>query len=567
MEIGFFEIDVLGKLHADLFLLVLYSGGELEFSFLDLIMGLKKYGAYVVGLNSNNMLEGPSYLVSRNLLSSCEQESKWIYNPFRLIELSKSKSNSNSNSNLKNKRRLEDEEEITLRKSSKISEDAVDGGEGQRVVHDVSHARADQSNDQRRAGDNSDRSKDIHQVEDQSDESDRSSNQHQEEEEADDSDQPNDEHWAMEDSDQSNDQQQAGDYSDYSSLIHQLGRDISINCLLRLPRSDYGSIGSLNRSFRSLIRGGELYRLRRQMGIVEHWVYFSCNLLEWEAYDPNHKRWMHLPRMTSNDCFMCSDKESLAVGTELLVFGKEITSQVIYRYSILTNTWSSDLKMNEPRCLFGSASLREVAILAGGCDLSGNILSSAELYNSETGTWMTLPTMNKARKMCSGVFMDGKFYVIGGIGTGNPKMLTCGEVYDLETGVWTEIPDMFPARNAGAAAAGAPTATEAPPLVAVVNNTLYAADYAEKEVRKYEKERNEWITIGRLPERAVSMNGWGLAFRACGDRLIVIGGPRALGGGMIELNSWVPSEGPPQWDVLARRPSGSFVYNCTVMGC
>lgn len=38
MEIGFFEIDVLGKLHTDLFLLVLYSGGELEFSFLDLIV-------------------------------------------------------------------------------------------------------------------------------------------------------------------------------------------------------------------------------------------------------------------------------------------------------------------------------------------------------------------------------------------------------------------------------------------------------------------------------------------------------------------------------------------------
>lgn len=502
--------------------------------------------------NSGNMLEGPSYLVSRDLPSSCEQESKWIYNTFRLIELSS------------NKRRLEDGEDITLRKSSRLS-DCVEGGEGCRVGHDVSHARADQSNDKRQDGDDSDQSNDPHQAEDQSDDfdSDQSNDQNQEE---DDSDHSDDEHQPRDDSEQSNDQQQGGDYSDCSSLIGQLGRDISINCLLRLPRSDYGSIASLNRSFRSLIRGGELYRLRRQMGIVEHWVYFSCDLLEWEAYDPNNNRWMHLPRMTSNECFKCSDKESLAVGTELLVFGKEIISHVIYRYSILTNTWSSGMKMNMPRCLFGSASLGEIAILAGGCDPHGNILRSAELYNSETGTWMTLPSMNKARKMCSGVFMDRKFYVIGGIGTGNPKILTCGEVYDLETGTWTEIPDMFPARNGGAAA-DAPTASEAPPLVAVVNNTLYAADYAEKEVRKYEKKRNEWITIGSLPERAVSMNGWGLAFRACGDRLIVIGGPRALGGGMIELNSWVPNEGPPRWDLLARKRSGSFVYNCTVMGC
>ncbi|OMO88709.1 Kelch repeat type 1 [Corchorus capsularis] len=353
-----------------------------------------------------------------------------------------------------------------------------------------------------------------------------------------------------------------------SLLIHQLGRDMSINCLLRCSRSDYGAIASLNKGFRSLIQSGELYRLRREMGIAEHWVYFSCNLMEWEAFDPIRQRWMHLPRMasSSNECFMCSDKESLAVGTQLLVFGKEITSHVIYRYSILTHTWSSGMKnmMNTPRCLFGSASLGEIAILAGGCDARGNILSSAELYNSETGLWETIPSMNKERKMCSGVFMDDHFYVIGGIGVANSnsKQLTCGEVYDLKTKTWREIPDMFPARNDRATAAA-----DAPPLVAVVNNELYAADYAQKQVRKYHKDSNLWVTLGHLPERAVSMNGWGLAFRACGDRLIVIGGPRALGEGIIEVNAWVPDDAPPQWNLLATKASGSFVYNCAVMGC
>ncbi|KAF8408078.1 hypothetical protein HHK36_007219 [Tetracentron sinense] len=370
---------------------------------------------------------------------------------------------------------------------------------------------------------------------------------------------------------QSDNQSQAGDQSDLNSLIQPLDRDSSINCLLHCSRSDYGTIASLNRSFRSLVQSGEIYRLRRKMGVIEHWVYFSCHLLEWEAFDPISRRWMHLPRMTSNECFMFSDKESLAVGTELLVFGKEVTcdiqiSHVIYRYSILTNSWSSGMKMNTPRCLFGSASLGEIAILAGGCDLQGNVLSSAELYNSETGTWETLPGMNKPRKMCSGVFMDRKFYVIGGIGENNVKLLTCGE-YDLETRTWREIPNMFPGQSVAAEGTETPSATEAPPLVAVVDNELYAADYAEKEVRKYDKERELWVTVGRLPEQAVSMNGWGLAFRACGDHLIVIGGPRTSGGGIMELNSWVPSKGPPQWNLLASKHSGSFVYNCAVMGC
>jgi N-acetylneuraminic acid mutarotase len=271
---------------------------------------------------------------------------------------------------------------------------------------------------------------------------------------------------------------------------------------------------------------------------------------------------------------MCSDKESLAVGTELLVFGKEIMSHVIYRYSILTNTWTSGMQMNVPRCLFGSASLGEIAVIAGGCDPRGRILSSAELYNSETGEWTVIPSMNKARKMCSSVFMDGNFYCIGGIGEGNSKMLLCGEVYDLKKKTWTLIPNMLPERSSGGGGdqakeiAAATAASEAPPLVAVVKDELYAANYAQQEVKKYDKRLNVWNKVGNLPERASSMNGWGMAFRACGDQLVVVGGPRAIGGGFIEINACVPSEGTQlHWRVLASKPSGNFVYNCAVMGC
>nr|GMD16935.1 F-box/kelch-repeat protein SKIP11-like [Ipomoea batatas] len=271
---------------------------------------------------------------------------------------------------------------------------------------------------------------------------------------------------------------------------------------------------------------------------------------------PNLRRWMRLPTMNSNECFVFSDKESLAVGTELLVFGKEYMAQVIYRYSLLTNSWSTGMQMNEPRCLFGSACQGEIAIMAGGCDLQGKILSSAELYNSETGEWKLLPSMNKARKMCSAVFMDGKFYVIGGIGGPETKLLTSGEEYNLETETWTEIPIMCLPPHRGNAL---PTTSEAPPLIAVVNDQLYAADYAEMVVKKYDKDNRVWFKIGRLPERANSMNGWGLAFRACGDKLIVIGGPRASGPGFIEVNSWVPSEGPPEWHLLGRKQSGKMV--------
>lgn len=368
---------------------------------------------------------------------------------------------------------------------------------------------------------------------------------------------------------QSGNRRHAGENSNTSSLITAIGRDNSISCLIKCSRSDYNALASLNRSFRSLIRSGELYRLRRQNGVVEHWVYLSCQLLEWEVFNPNLRRWMRLPRMDPNNCFEFADKESLAVGTELLVFGKGLMSHVIYRYSLLTNSWTSGMRMNEPRCLFGSASLGEIAILAGGCDSDGSSLDSAEMYNSETGTWTTLPRMNKSRKMCSAVFMDGKFYVVGGIRVSKPagnEVLTCGEEYNLETQTWSEIPNMSPVRSGAARDNEPPVTSEAPPLIAVVNNELYAADYADMEVRKYDKANKVWITVGNLPERADSMYGWGLAFRACGDRLMVIGGPRNAGE-FIEVNAWAPSEGPPVWHLLDRKRSGSFVFNCAVMGC
>lgn len=339
-----------------------------------------------------------------------------------------------------------------------------------------------------------------------------------------------------------------------ANLIGEIGRDLSINCLLRLSRSDYGSVAFLNRDFNSLVRNGEIYRLRRQNGIAEHWVYFSCNVLEWDAYDPYRERWIQVPKMPPDECFMCSDKESLAVGTELLVFGM---AHIVFRYSILTNSWTRADPMNSPRCLFGSTSVGEKAYVAGGTDASGKILSSAEMYDSVTHTWTPLPSMNRARKMCSGVFLDGKFYVIGGV-TNNNQVLTCGEEYDLNRGSWRVIENMSEGLNG---------VTGAPPLIAVVNNQLYAADYSEKDVKKYDKLNNKWIALGKLPERSVSMNGWGLAFRACGDRLIVIGGPRTSIGGIIELNSWVPDEQPPVWNLVATRQSGNFVYNCAVMGC
>jgi len=278
------------------------------------------------------------------------------------------------------------------------------------------------------------------------------------------------------------------------------------------------------------------------------------------CFDPVGIRWMQLPRPPI-DIFRPDLERLLAVGTELLLFGREkilfsmLWNYKIYKFSILTNSWSLGSEMKEPRSTFGSASLGEIAIVAGGIDAKGNISSSAEIYNSDTGTWESLPRMNKPRMMCSGVFMDGNFYVVGGIGVGNPNVLKCGEMYDFKTRRWHVIPNMFPARDSWDSAR----------LLAVVKNELYAAFYSENELRKYDKGRNLWSTVGNLPEEAFFKDDFGLSLRAYGDKLILIVIEPGFGG--IEVYDCVPDEGPPQWSLLTFNDETSLVHTCTVMSC
>ncbi|CAH8313228.1 unnamed protein product [Eruca vesicaria subsp. sativa] len=54
------------------------------------------------------------------------------------------------------------------------------------------------------------------------------------------------------------------------SFIPGMNKDESISCLLRCSRADYCSIASVSRSLWNLIRTGEIYRLRRLQGMLEH---------------------------------------------------------------------------------------------------------------------------------------------------------------------------------------------------------------------------------------------------------------------------------------------------------
>ncbi|KAJ3693562.1 hypothetical protein LUZ60_009042 [Juncus effusus] len=345
------------------------------------------------------------------------------------------------------------------------------------------------------------------------------------------------------------------------SILPGLPDDLALDCFALSSRSDYPSLSCTNKKLKTLISSGYLYKLRRNINKIEHYIYMASSFMPWTAFDPSRRIWIPMPRIPCDECFNLADKESLAVGTHLLVFGREIYDLVIYKYDVASNHWSTCRPMIHGRCLFGSGSRNELAVLAGGIDITGRVLKSAELYDSDADTWTPLPELNIARRLSAGFFMDGKFYVIGGMDA-NREWLACGEEFDFSTRVWRRILNMYEVPNNDY--------HQSPPLVAVVNNNLYLAHKETNVVKKYDKKNNYWVEVNELPVRADSLRGWGIGFKGCGDTLIVIKGKWVNLGQGIAIYGWRPDNegGEREWEVLGERDrAGDFVTNCAVMGC
>ncbi|KAK3183796.1 hypothetical protein Dsin_031082 [Dipteronia sinensis] len=351
---------------------------------------------------------------------------------------------------------------------------------------------------------------------------------------------------------------QDADYSFVPSLSDEL--EVLISALV--PRSEYWKIYLLNKRFYSLLHNGELYRIRREHGCRESSVFMlASGDKSWWAFDRQFQSRRKLPELPSDQCFECGDKESLCAGTHLIVSGREYEGPVVWRYELETNKWFKDSPMISPRCLFASATCGTFAFVAGGIGLPDGVevLNTAEKYNPETKSWDCLPEMCKKRKLCSGCYMDNKFYVIGGRND-NHETLTCGEVYDESKKDWVWIPDMLK---------DFPTETfQSPPLIAVVDNELYSLETFSNELRVYLKSTNTWKNLGLVPVRAESNRGWGVAFKSLGNELLVIGASAASGESMsIYTCCPDPDAKELQWKLLdcGRNRLNHFIHNCSVM--
>ncbi|CAK9143313.1 unnamed protein product [Ilex paraguariensis] len=351
--------------------------------------------------------------------------------------------------------------------------------------------------------------------------------------------------------------------ADYSYNIPSLSYELEGLILARFPRSEYRKLCFVNKRYLTLLKSGELFNIRRDIGFKEPSVFMlASGESSWWSFDRKFKSRMKLPVLPSDFCFTSGDKESLCAGTHLLVSGKEIDGLVIWRYELAMNRWYKGPSMINPRCLFASATCGTSAFVAGGIGIGAKtgIYDTAEKYNPDTRSWDPLPRMKLRRKLCSGCCMDNKFYVIGG--RNEDGELTCGEFFDEANNRWELIPGMLKDDPV--------LSSNSPPLVAVVNNELYSLETSSNQLKVYLKKSNAWKQLGPVPVRADFNRGWGVAFKSLGNELLVIGASSGFcADNCLAMYTCCPDPDAMelQWRALdsGRNQLSHFILNCSVM--
>lgn len=347
-------------------------------------------------------------------------------------------------------------------------------------------------------------------------------------------------------------------WDDSPRLIPSLPDEISIQILARLPRISHFNVKLVSRSWKSAITSGEIYKLRKEFGTTEEWLYvltkIDGNKLLWYALDPVSQIWQRLPLMPnaaseetrwgfSNfriwnmvgssviaDAIrgLLGRKHALdhipfcgcaigAVDGCLYVLGgfsKALVTNNVWRYNPILNSWSEVTPMSIGRAYCKTGILNNKLYVVGGVT-RGRValtpLQSAEVFDPSSNTWSEIPSMpfSKAQVLPTAFLADllkpiatgmtpyrGKIYV--------PQSLYCwpffvdvgGEVYDPDTNSWTEMP--------AGMGEGWPARQAGTKLSVIVDEELYALDPSSSldsaRIKVYDQDDDAWKVIeGDIP--------------------------------------------------------------------
>ena len=175
-------------------------------------------------------------------------------------------------------------------------------------------------------------------------------------------------------------------------------------------------------------------------GILDgHW---TGNVTWFDEYDPKADKWTKLPDApTPRDhakAAIVGDKLYSIGGTQSDAMNKKGLQKVIAEvdiYDFKTSKWSiADAKLAIPRA--GNATVvvgNDVIAIGGESDKQRVAHNEADVYNTKTGQFSSLPPLVQGRHAQGAIYYDKKIYIAGGVGnSGGTPLLTTIECFSKD---------------------------------------------------------------------------------------------------------------------------------------
>ncbi|CAF2138689.1 unnamed protein product [Brassica napus] len=228
-------------------------------------------------------------------------------------------------------------------------------------------------------------------------------------------------------------------------LIPGLSDDVAKLCLALVPRSSLPSMGRVCKKWRYVVQSKEFITVRRLAGMPEEWLYVLTmdaggKESHWEVMDCLGHKLSSLPPMPgpvkTGFKVVVVDGKLLVIAGCAMISGSHVASSDVYQFDTCLNSWSKLADLKEARYDFACAEVNGLVYVVGGHGGDGESLSSAEVYDPETGVWTFIQSLRRPRWGCFASGFNGKLYVMGGRSNftiGNSKLV---DVYNPQCGSW-----------------------------------------------------------------------------------------------------------------------------------
>jgi N-acetylneuraminic acid mutarotase len=209
-----------------------------------------------------------------------------------------------------------------------------------------------------------------------------------------------------------------------------------------------------------------------------------------ELYDPQTGTWtttgsLSTPRSNHTATLLPNGKVLVAGGTS----SNGISSSAEL-YDTATGTWSTVNSLSTPRRNHTATLLPNGKVL-----VTGGANNSAELYNPQTSAWSVTGSMNAARSNHTATLLpNGAILVVGGTSTDIfLGSLSSAELYDSQTGTWSTTGSMASARSGHTA-----TFLDSSKVLVVGGTTSIASGVAVSSAELYNPQAGTWSTTGSM---------------------------------------------------------------------